>query len=81
MRQRARDGRRAAGPQVIETHTAVVVAFAVVPVAGMATCPDNPSTAATIELSKPLDERRVYDGLHFPPKPLTATGDPQTSSE
>lgn len=69
------------GPQVIETDDAVVVAFAVVPVAGMATCPGNPSTAATVELSEPLGERWVYDGLHFPPKPLIATGDPQTSSE
>lgn len=69
------------GPQVIETDEAVVVAFAVVPVAGMATCPGNPSTAVTVELSEPLGERWVYDGLHFPPKPLIATGDPRTSSE
>ena len=69
------------GPQVIETDEAVVVAFAVVPVAGMATCPGNPSTAATVELSEPLGERWIYDGLYFPPKPLTATGDARTSSE
>ena len=58
------------GPQVIETDHAVLVAFAVVPIAGFATCPGNPSTAATIELSLPLGQRVVYDGLHFPPKPL-----------
>ena len=69
------------GPEVIETDTAVVVAFAVVPVAGMATCPGNPSTAVTVKLSEPLGERWMYDGLHFPPKPLIAVGDPLTSSE
>ncbi|MCY4135211.1 MAG: hypothetical protein OXG30_09915 [bacterium] len=69
------------GPQVIETGEAVLVAFAVVPVAGMATCPDNPSAAVSVELSRPLGERWVYDGLHFPPKPLTATGDPAMSVE
>ena len=69
------------GPQVIETDEAVLVAFAVVPVAGMATCPGNPSTAVTVELSEPLGDRWIYDGLHFPPRPLTADGDPQTSSE
>ena len=60
------------GPQVIETDDAVLVAFAVVPVAGMATCPGNPSTAVTVELSAPLGQRVVYDGLHFPPKPLAS---------
>ena len=62
---------------MIETDEAVLVAFAVVPVAGSARCPGNPSTAVTIELSEPLGERWIYDGLHFPPKPLTADGDPQ----
>lgn len=69
------------GPQLIETDDAVVVAFAVVPVAGSAACPDNPPAAATVELSEPLGERWIYDGLHFPPKPLIATGDPRTSSQ
>ncbi|MYH97715.1 MAG: hypothetical protein F4129_14565 [Acidimicrobiia bacterium] len=64
------------GPQVIETDEAVLVAFAVVPVAGGANCPGNPSTAVTIELSEPLGQRRVYDGLYFPPRPLVAATDP-----
>ena len=54
------------GPQVIETDDAVVVAFAVVPIAGSATCPGNPWTAVTVELSEPLGERWIYDGLFFP---------------
>ena len=69
------------GPQVVETDDAVLVAFAVVPVAGMANCPDNPATSVTIELSDPLGQRWVYDGLHFPPKPLSAVADPLTSAE
>ncbi len=60
------------GPQVIETDDAVLVAFAVIPEAGVATCPGNPSTSVTIELSDPLGQRWVYDGLFFPPKPLVA---------
>ena len=69
------------GPQVIETDDAVVLAFAVVPIAGTATCPGNPSAAVTVELSEPLGRRWVYDGLHFPPKPLFAVADPATSTE
>ena len=66
---------------MIETDDAVLVAFAVIPIAGMATCPGNPSTSATVELSEPLGQRWVYDGLFFPPKPLVAVADPLTSSE
>ena len=69
------------GPQVIETDDAVLVAFAVVPVVGGANCEGNPSTSVTIELSDPLGRRWVYDGLHFPPKPLIAVADPLTSAE
>ena len=64
------------GPQVIETDDAVLVAFAVVPIAGMATCPSNPPTSVTVELSAPLGQRWIYDGLHFPPKPLMTVADP-----
>ena len=63
------------GPQVIETDDAVLVAFAVIPIAGMATCPGNPSTPVTIELSEPLGQRTLYDGVYYPPKPLTAESD------
>ena len=58
---------------MVETDTAVLVAFAAIPVsAGVVTCPGNPSTPVTIELSKPLGRRTIYDGLYFPPKPLGA---------
>ena len=71
------------GPQVIETDVAVLVAFAVIPVAGDRTCPGNPSTSVTIELSDPLGQRGVYDGLFFPPKPLVPCRScwPLTSTE
>jgi len=68
------------GPQVVETDDAVVVAFAVVPIAGMATCPGNPWTSVTIELSEPLGGRWVYNGLFFPPAPLVGVADPLTST-
>lgn len=67
------------GPQVVETDEAVLEAFAVVPVARLATCPDNPATAVTIELSESLGQRRVYDGLHYPPKPLVAVAERLTN--
>lgn len=60
------------GPQVIETDYEVLVAFAVIPVAGGANCPGNPSTRVTIELSRPLGERVLLDGTHIPPQPIEA---------
>lgn len=59
------------GPQVIETDEAVLIAFAVIPVAGPAECPGNPSTPVTIELAAPLGDRLLLDGLSVPPQPLT----------
>ena len=60
------------GPQLVETDDAVLVAFAVIPTAGAATCPGNPSASVTVELSEPLGQRTLYDGLYYPPKPITA---------
>ena len=57
------------GPQVIETDSAVVVAFAVVPIAGMATCPGNPPSAVTVELLEPLGERWSTTGSTSRPSP------------
>ena len=59
------------GPQVIETDEAVLVAFAAVSPIGPAKCPGNPFTSVTIELSQPLGQRTLYDGLYVPPQPLT----------
>lgn len=56
------------GPQVRETDDAVLVAFAVVYTPGSNTCPGNPPTSVTIELSEPLGERMVLDGLYWPPQ-------------
>ena len=62
------------GPQVVETDTSVLVAFAVVPpVALTVTCQGNPSTPVTVELSQPLGHRTIYDGVYVPPKPLDPT--------
>ena len=64
-------GRALRGPQVVETDTSVLVAFAVVPrIALSATCQGNLPTPVTVELSHPLGRRTIYDGLYFPPKPL-----------
>ena len=64
------------GPQVLETDSAVLVAFAVVTTPGAATCPGNPPAAVTIELSEPLGERIVYDGLYSPPQRLSVEPEP-----
>ena len=58
------------GPQVRETDDAVLVAFAVRISGGMATCPDNPPSRVTVELSEPLGERTVRDGLSISPQSL-----------
>ncbi|MDE0318397.1 MAG: hypothetical protein OXI97_00795 [Acidimicrobiaceae bacterium] len=58
------------GPQVIETDDAVLVALAVIPVAGGATCPGNPFTPVTVELSGPLGDRALLNGAVMPPAPI-----------
>ena len=63
------------GPQVIETDDAVLVAFAVIPVSGGATCPGNPTTRITIQLSEPLGNRALLDGVQVPPPPITVRRD------
>ncbi len=59
-------GDRLRGPQVVESDTEVAVAFAAVSQTGMFTCPGNPSTPVTVELSQPLGDRTVVDGLTYP---------------
>lgn len=61
-------------PEVVETDDAVLVAFAVIPVFGGASCPGNPSTAVTIELTRPLGDRVLLDGLRVPPIPVSDEG-------
>ena len=64
------------GPQVVETETAVLVAFAAIrPSDLMVTCQGNPSTPVSIELSRPLGDRTISDGVHVPPKLLHATAE------
>ena len=58
------------GPQLIETDNEVLVAFAVIPVSGGATCPGNPSTPVTVKLSQPLGERALLDAARMPPAPI-----------
>ena len=64
------------GPQVVETDDAVLVAFAMVPYVGLATCPDNPDTHATVELSRPLGDRALLHGVLVPPGPIELRPDP-----
>ncbi len=63
------------GPQVIETDDAVLLAFAAVGLIGPANCPGNPSTSVIVELSQPLGQRTLYDGVHVPPKALSVEED------
>ncbi|WP_420624947.1 hypothetical protein [Candidatus Poriferisodalis sp.] len=63
------------GPQVIETEDSVLVAFAVIPVSGGATCPGNPSTRVTVELSQPLGERALLNVVRVPPAPIEVRPD------
>ena len=64
------------GPQVVETETAVLVAFAAIPLSDqMVNCQGNPSTPVSIELSRPLGDRTIHDGVYVPPKPLHPTAE------
>ena len=63
------------GPQVVETDDEVLVAFAVIPVAGGANCQGNPSTRITIELSQPLGDRALLNGAYVPPQAITLQHD------
>lgn len=49
------------GPEVVETESEVVIAFAVVPLVGDLDCPSNPSTAVTVTLETSLGGRTLRD--------------------
>jgi hypothetical protein len=55
-------GDRLLGPQVVETETAVLIAFAAIAPLGDQACPGNPSTPVTVPLPSPLDDRQLRDG-------------------
>ncbi len=55
-------GERLLGPQVIETDTEVLIAFAAIALTGDQTCPGNPSTSVTVAFEEPLGDRTVRDG-------------------
>lgn len=50
------------GPEVIETDTEILIAFAVESLIGDATCPSNPSTPVTVQLAQPIGDRQIRDG-------------------
>ena len=58
------------GPQIVETDEEVLVAFAVIPVWGVAACQGGPATPVTVELSRPLGERALLNGALMPPAPI-----------
>jgi hypothetical protein len=59
-------GDRLLGPQIIQTDSEVLIAFAAIQAPGAHTCPSNPSTALKVTLPAPLGERHVRDGLVVP---------------
>ena len=64
------------GPQLIETDDEVLVAFAVIPVSGVATCQESPASPVRVKLSQPLGERALLDGTLMPPAPIKPRPDP-----
>lgn len=63
------------GPQIVETENDVLVAFAVIPVWGAATCQGGPVTPVTVELSRPLGDRALLNGAVMPPAPIEIRSD------
>ncbi len=56
-------GDRLLGPEVLVTEDEVMIAFAANPLSGAQTCPGNPEQPVMIELSGPIGDREVVDGL------------------
>lgn len=64
-------GNRLLGPEVVETDTEVILAFAAISrSAETFDCPTNPFKAVTITLDQPLAGRSVVNGMQLPPGPL-----------
>ncbi len=56
-------------PSITYGAESISLVFAARPLEGeMFTCPGNPSTRVTVELSEPLGGRRLLDGGLFPPR-------------
>lgn len=65
-------GRRLLDPEVVETDTAVMLAYAAVSQeAEFIDCGSNPATEVTVTLSAPLDGRALLDGTFIPPRPIS----------
>jgi hypothetical protein len=64
-------------PAVDYRDDAVVVTVRVIPLGGAQTCPGNPNTPASLELTEPLGERVLLDGGAIPPAPPVLTGSTQ----
>lgn len=59
-------------PSITYGAESISLVFAARPLQGeMFTCPGNPSTRVTVELSEPLGDRRLLDGGLFPPRDAT----------
>ena len=59
-------GDRLLGPQVVETDSTVLLAFAAINLPGAQACPGNPSTPVMVTLPSPLGDRHIRDGLVVP---------------
>lgn len=60
-------GDRLLGPEVVSTQEAVLIAFAAKPPPGeYQTCQGNPEQTHVVELSEPLGDREIQDGLALP---------------
>lgn len=59
---------RIVGPDVLALADAVLVTFAVRPLAGAQDCQGNPATSVSVTLPEPLGERRLLDGSTLPPR-------------
>lgn len=60
---------------VDETSDAVTVVALVAPVEGGANCPSNPWHPITVMLDRPLADRQLVDGQHYPAQPMESADD------
>lgn len=60
-------GDRLRGPQVVESDDRILIALAVEVQMVPTACPANPSQPVTVELSQPVGDRPITNGLAYPP--------------
>jgi hypothetical protein len=64
-------GGRVRPPTLAESSDSIIITFAVEPLDSAQDCQTAPPTPYRVELSAPVGDRELLDGLYFPPRPVS----------